>query len=87
MLFVSYGFHLLSPITGLFAGQEEDSTPPPANQRVLEGQAKFQNLLLAPPPHDFIPYQLMDELKVNGFTMTFLTKYCLTFNQSQTATY
>ncbi|XP_013991987.1 MORN repeat-containing protein 1 isoform X3 [Salmo salar] len=51
--------------SGLFAGQEEDSTPPPANQRVLEGQAKFQNLLLAPPPHDFIPYQLMDELKRN----------------------
>ncbi|XP_020315695.1 MORN repeat-containing protein 1 isoform X1 [Oncorhynchus kisutch] len=51
--------------SGLFAGQEEDSTPPPANQRVEEGQAKFKNLLLAPPPHDFIPYQLMDELKRN----------------------
>uniref|UniRef100_A0A8C7JDF3 MORN repeat containing 1 n=1 Tax=Oncorhynchus kisutch TaxID=8019 RepID=A0A8C7JDF3_ONCKI len=54
-----------SDLDGLFAGQEEDSTPPPANQRVEEGQAKFKNLLLAPPPHDFIPYQLMDELKRN----------------------
>uniref|UniRef100_A0A4W5N8Y7 MORN repeat containing 1 n=1 Tax=Hucho hucho TaxID=62062 RepID=A0A4W5N8Y7_9TELE len=52
-----------SYLDGLFAGQEEDSTPPPANQRVEEGQAKFQNLLLAPPPHDFLPYQLMDELE------------------------
>ncbi|XP_019906974.2 MORN repeat-containing protein 1 isoform X2 [Esox lucius] len=50
-------------IAGLFLGQEEDFLPPPANQRVEDGQAKFQNLLLAPPPPDFIPYQLMDELE------------------------
>ncbi|KAL1020787.1 hypothetical protein UPYG_G00004670 [Umbra pygmaea] len=56
-----------TPITesfsGLNLGQEERFTPPPANQRVDDGQAKFQNLLLAPPPSDFIPYQLMDELE------------------------
>ncbi|KAK6308525.1 hypothetical protein J4Q44_G00217960 [Coregonus suidteri] len=36
---------------------------PPANQRVEEGQAKFQDLLLAPPLTDCIPYLLMDELE------------------------
>lgn len=37
--------------TGNLAQQEEESHS--ANQRVQEGQARFQNLMLAPPPPDY----------------------------------
>ncbi|XP_046895291.1 MORN repeat-containing protein 1-like [Hypomesus transpacificus] len=45
--------------SGLFPGQQGVS---PANQRVKDGQAKFQDIMLALPPPDFIPYQLLDEM-------------------------
>ncbi|XP_064153833.1 MORN repeat-containing protein 1-like [Anguilla rostrata] len=47
--------------TGNLALPEEESHS--ANQRVEAGQAKFQNLMLAPPPPDYKPYLVMDELE------------------------
>lgn len=66
-------YHPITPCSSRF----------PANQRVEEGQAKFQDLLLGPPPTDFITYQLMDELeKVIGFASSELSilggRYVLT---------
>ncbi|KAG7472804.1 hypothetical protein MATL_G00112830 [Megalops atlanticus] len=49
--------------TGYLAGQEEDFNPHPANQRVRAGRARFQNLMLAPPPPDYKPYMVMDEME------------------------
>ncbi|XP_015192642.1 MORN repeat-containing protein 1 isoform X2 [Lepisosteus oculatus] len=50
-------------ISGLrrFSELEEDWHPPPANQRVEAGRAKFQNLMLAPPPPNYQPFLLVDE--------------------------
>ncbi|XP_078144430.1 MORN repeat-containing protein 1-like [Centroberyx gerrardi] len=50
-----------SYLDGLSAGQEESCTPWSANRRAEEDQVKFQDLMLAPPPADFILFQL-DEL-------------------------
>ncbi|KAJ8388082.1 hypothetical protein AAFF_G00147000 [Aldrovandia affinis] len=47
--------------TGNLALQEEG--PHPANQRVEEGRARFQNLMLAPPPPDYKPYLMMEEME------------------------
>ncbi|XP_066547159.1 MORN repeat-containing protein 1 isoform X2 [Amia ocellicauda] len=45
------------------SGLEEDWFPPPANQRVEAGRAKFLNLMLAPPPPNYQLFLMMDELE------------------------
>ncbi|MGH0176422.1 UNVERIFIED_CONTAM: hypothetical protein FKN15_072731 [Acipenser sinensis] len=46
-----------------FSGSEDDWQPPPANQRVEAGCAKFQNVMLAPPPTNYRAFLVMDELE------------------------
>ncbi|XP_058858108.1 MORN repeat-containing protein 1-like [Acipenser ruthenus] len=46
-----------------FSGSEDDWQPPPANQRVEAGCAKYQNVMLAPPPTNYRAFLVMDELE------------------------
>ncbi|XP_028849886.1 MORN repeat-containing protein 1-like [Denticeps clupeoides] len=45
------------------AAHEDDTVAPPACQRTVDGQAKFTDLLLAPPPPDYKLFELMDEME------------------------